>query len=126
MAKIMIVDDAAFMRQMLGNILKAEGHEICAEASNATEAVEKYKKLKPDLVTMDIVMPMMEELDGLGAVKEIIKFDPNAKILVVSVMAQHSLVMEAMRSGAKDFITKPFQPPRVTAAIKNILELPQK
>jgi two-component system chemotaxis response regulator CheY len=122
----MIVDDAAFMRQMLGNILKAEGHEICVEASNAVEAVEKYKEFKPDLVTMDIVMPMMEELDGLGAVKEIMKIDSNAKIVVVSVMAQHSLVVEAMHAGAKDFITKPFQPQRIIAAIKNVLQVPQK
>jgi two-component system chemotaxis response regulator CheY len=122
----MIVDDAAFMRQMLGNILRAEGHEICVEASNAIEAVEKYKEFKPDLVTMDIVMPMIEELDGLGAVKEIMKIDSNAKILVVSVMAQHSLVVEAMHAGAKDFITKPFQPQRIIAAIKNILQVPQK
>lgn len=126
MARIMIVDDAAFMRQMLGNILRAEGHEICVEASNAIEAVEKYKEFKPDLVTMDIVMPMIEELDGLGAVKEIMKIDSNAKILVVSVMAQHSLVVEAMHAGAKDFITKPFQPQRIIAAIKNILQVPQK
>jgi len=126
MARIMIVDDAAFMRQMLGNILKAEGHEICVEASNAIEAVEKYKEFKPDLVTMDIVMPMIEELDGLGAVKKIMKIDSNAKILVVSVMAQHSLVVEAMHVGAKDFITKPFQPQRIIAAIKNILQVPQK
>jgi len=123
MTKIMIVDDAAFMRQMLTKILVAEGFEICVEASNAKEAVEKYKRFKPDLVTMDIVMPMMEELDGIGAVREIIKFDPNAKILIVSAMAQQSLVVEAMRTGAKDFVTKPFQPSQVIEGIKNILKI---
>jgi two-component system chemotaxis response regulator CheY len=122
MAKIMIVDDAVFMRQMLAKILVAEGFEICVEASNAQEAVEKYKRFKPDLVTMDIVMPMMEELDGIGAVREIIKFDPNAKVLIVSVMAQQSLVVEAMAAGAKDFVIKPVQPKRLIEAVKNILK----
>lgn len=122
MTKVMIVDDAAFMRQMLAKILVAEGFEICVEASNAQEAVEKYKKFKPDLVTMDIVMPMMEELDGIGAVREIIKFDPNAKILIVSVMAQQSMIVEAMRAGAKDFVIKPVQPKRLIDAVKNILK----
>jgi len=120
--KVMIVDDAAFMRQMLARILVAEGFEICVEASSAQEAVEKYRKFKPDLVTMDIVMPMMEELDGIGAVREIIKFDPNAKILIVSVMAQRSLVVEAMRAGAKDFVIKPIQPKRLIDAVNNILK----
>jgi len=117
----MIVDDAVFMRQMLAKILIAEGYEICAEASSAVEAVEKYKHLKPDLVTMDIVMPMMEELDGIGAVKEIIKVDPEARILICSVMGQQSLVVEAIRAGAKDFVTKPVQPVRLLEAVHNIL-----
>ena len=126
MARIMIVDDAVFMRQMIAKILIAEGHEICAEASSAKEAVEKYKQIKPDLVTMDIVMPMMEELDGIGAVREIVKFDPNAKILVCSVMGQQSLVVEAIRAGAKDFVTKPVQPSRLIEAIKSALKAPEK
>lgn len=121
MAKIMIVDDAIFMRQMLAKILIAEGYEICTEASSAKEAVEKYKQYKPDLVTMDIVMPMMEELDGIGAVREIVKLDANAKILVCSVMGQQSLVVEAIRAGAKDFVTKPVQPVRLIEAVKNAL-----
>ena len=121
MARVLIVDDAAFMRQVLAKILTKEGFEICGEAGNAKEGVEKYKVLKPDLVTMDVVMPMMEELDGIGAVKEIIKLDPNAKILVVSVMAHQSLVTEAIRNGAKDFITKPFQPSRVIEAVDKVL-----
>jgi two-component system, chemotaxis family, chemotaxis protein CheY len=121
----MIVDDAIFMRQMLAKILIAEGFEICAEASCATEAVEKYKTIKPDLVTMDIVMPMMEELDGIGAVREIIKVDPEARIIICSVMGQQSLVVEAIRAGAKDFVTKPVQPIRLLEAVKNILKLNQ-
>lgn len=125
MKRIMIVDDAIFMRQMLTKILIAEGFEICGEASCATEAVEKYKAVKPDLVTMDIVMPMMEELDGIGAVKEIIKLDPEARIIICSVMGQQSLVVEAIRAGAKDFVTKPVQPVRLLEAVKNILKLNQ-
>lgn len=121
MAKILIVDDAVFMRQMLGKILAEQGHRICGEASNAREAVEKYKLLKPDLVTMDVVMPMMEEMDGIGAVKEIIKLDAEAKILIVSVMAHQNLVIEAIRAGAKDFITKPFKPSRVIEAVRKAL-----
>ncbi len=121
MARVMIVDDALFMRQMLIKILVGEGHEICAEASNAKEAVEKYKQFKPDFVTMDIVMPMMEELDGIGAVREIIKIDPKAKVLIVSAMGQQSLVVEAIRAGAKDFVSKPVQSTRLIEVIKNIL-----
>lgn len=120
----MIVDDASFMRQMLGKILIAEGFEICAEATDAKEAVEKYKKFRPDLVTMDIVMPMMEELDGIGAVREIIKIDPDAKVLICSVMAQQSLVVEAIQAGAKDFVVKPVKPGRLIEAVKNILKVP--
>jgi two-component system chemotaxis response regulator CheY len=123
MKKIMIVDDAIFMRQMLAKILVAEGYEICAEASCATEAVEKYKTVKPDLVTMDIVMPMMEELDGIGAVREIVKLDPEARIIICSVMGQQSLVVDAIRAGAKDFVTKPVQPVRLLEAVRNILKL---
>lgn len=122
MARIMIVDDALFMRQMLGKILIGGGHEICAEASNAKEAVEKYKQAKPDLVTVDIVMPMMEELDGIGAIREIIEFDPKARIVVVSAMGQHSLVAEAIRAGAKDFVNKPVNSARLIETINTILQ----
>ena len=120
----MIVDDALFMRQMLAKILIAEGHEICVEATNALEAVEKYKIHKPDLVTMDIVMPMMEELDGIGAVNEIIQFDPHAKILIVSAMSQQPIVVEAIRLGARDFLSKPVNPQRLKEVVKNILTEP--
>jgi len=119
--RILIVDDALFMRKMLADILKKEGFEICGEAENGKEAIEKYKELRPDIVTMDIVMPKMEEIDGIGAVREIIKFDPQAKIIMVSAMGQHALVVEAIQAGAKDFIVKPFQPSRVVEAVKRVL-----
>jgi len=122
MAKVMIVDDALFMRKMLSDILKKQGFEICAEAENGKDAVDKYQQLKPDVVTMDIVMPKVNDIDGIGAVKEIIKNDPGAKIIMVSAMGQHSLVVEAIQAGAKDFITKPFQPSRVLEAINRILK----
>ena len=121
MAKVLIVDDALFMRRMLSDILKKEGFEVCGEAENGKEAIEKYQQLKPDLVTMDIVMPKMDEIDGIAAVKEILKIDPQATIVMVSAMGQHSLVVEAIQAGAKDFVTKPFQPSRVIEAIKRVL-----
>lgn len=121
MAKVMIVDDALFMRKMLSDILKKEGFEVCAEAENGKDAIDKYQQLKPDVVTMDIVMPKVNEIDGIGAVKEIVKTDPKAKIIMVSAMGQHSLVVEAIQAGAKDFVTKPFQPSRVVEAINRIL-----
>lgn len=121
MAKVLVVDDALFMRKMLIDILKKEGFEVCGEAENGKDAIEQYKQLKPDLVTMDIVMPKMDEVDGIGAVREIMKTDPQAKIIMVSAMGQHVLVVEAIQAGAKDFITKPFQPSRITEALKRLL-----
>ena len=122
MKKIMIVDDAVFMRQVIAKTLLAEGYEICAEASTAKEAVDKYKQLRPDLVTMDIVMPRMEELDGIGAVREIVKFDPNAKVLICSVMGQQGLVLDAIRAGARDFVMKPIKSERLVLAVRILLE----
>jgi len=121
MAKVLVVDDALFMRKMLSDILKKEGFEVVGEADNGKDAVEKYRELKPDLVTMDIVMPKMEEIDGVAAVREIVKIDPQAKIIMVSAMGQHALVVEAIQAGAKDFIVKPFQPSRVAEAIRRVL-----
>ncbi|MFH1248390.1 MAG: response regulator [Candidatus Omnitrophota bacterium] len=120
-ARVLIVDDALFMRKMLSDILKKEGIEVCGEAENGKDAIMKYQQLKPELVTMDIVMPKVEEIDGIGAVREIIKADPQAKIIMVSAMGQHSLVVEAIQAGAKDFVTKPFQPSRVIEALKRVL-----
>ena len=121
MAKVLVVDDALFMRRMLSDILKKEGIEICGEAENGKDAIQKYQQLKPDLVTMDIVMPKIDEIDGIQAVREIIKTDPQAKIIMISAMGQHSLVVEAIQAGAKDFVTKPFQPSRVIEAVKRTL-----
>ncbi|MBU0633638.1 MAG: response regulator [Candidatus Omnitrophica bacterium] len=121
-AKVLVVDDAVFMRKMIGDILKKEGYEVAGEAENGKEAVDKYLELKPDLVTMDIVMPKVGDIDGIGAVKQIMEKDANAKILMVSAMGQHALVVEAIQAGAKDFVTKPFQPSRVLEAAKRVLE----
>ena len=119
MAKILIVDDAAFMRMMLKDILIKNGFEIAGEAPNGFKAIEFYKAEKPDLVTMDITMP---EMDGIQALKGIKAFDPSAKVIMCSAMGQQSMVMEAIKSGARDFIVKPFQPDRVLEAIKKVLE----
>jgi two-component system chemotaxis response regulator CheY len=113
-----VVDDAAFMRMMLKDILLKGGFEIAGEATNGAEAVRLYQELKPDLVTMDITMP---EVDGIAAVKEIKKIDPNAKVVMVSAMGQQAMVIEAIQAGASDFIVKPFQPDRVLEALKKAL-----
>ncbi|WP_425060868.1 Chemotaxis protein CheY [Sporomusa carbonis] len=113
--KVLIVDDAAFMRMMIKDILSKNGYEIIGEAENGLKAVEKYQELKPDLTTMDITMP---EMDGITAVKQIKKIDPGAKIIMCSAMGQQAMVIEAIQSGARDFIVKPFQPDRVLEAVR--------
>ncbi|SHG92863.1 response regulator [Tepidibacter thalassicus] len=115
---ILLVDDAAFMRMMIKDILVKNGYEVVGEAENGAKAIEKYKELKPDLVVMDITMP---EVDGIQAVKEIKKIDPNANIIMCSAMGQQAMVIEAIQSGAKDFIVKPFQADRVLEAVKKVL-----
>lgn len=115
---VLIVDDAAFMRMMIKDILTKNGFEIAGEAENGIQAVEKYEELNPDIVTMDITMP---EKDGIQALKEIKEKDPNANVLMCSAMGQQSMVIEAIQAGAKDFIVKPFQPERVMEAIKKSL-----
>ena len=119
MKKVLIVDDTKFMRNILASILKKKDLEIAGEAVNGAEAIEKYKELRPDIVTMDIIMP---EVDGIQAVKEILKFDPEAKILMCSAMGQQALVIEAIQAGAKDFVIKPFQPTRVLEAVDRTLQ----
>ncbi|WP_373472009.1 response regulator [Carnobacterium alterfunditum] len=111
---VMIVDDAAFMRMKLKDILEKNGYKVVAEAQNGVEAVEKYKVEKPNLVTMDITMP---EMDGVDALKEIKAFDPAARVVMCSAMGQQGMVMDAIRSGAVDFIVKPFDSDRVIKAL---------
>jgi two-component system, chemotaxis family, chemotaxis protein CheY len=118
MARVLIVDDATFMRMMVKDILEKNGYEVIGEASNGIKAVEIYKAEKPDIVTMDITMP---EMDGIEAVKQIKAFDPSAKVVMCSAMGQQSMVMDAIKAGAKDFIVKPFQADRVLEAIKKVL-----
>jgi two-component system chemotaxis response regulator CheY len=119
MAKgVLIVDDAAFMRMMIKDILSKNGYQVVGEAENGIKAVEKYAELKPDLVIMDITMP---EMDGIEAVKRIRAADPGATIVMCSAMGQQAMVIEAIQAGAKDFIVKPFQPERVLEAVNKVL-----
>ena len=119
MAKnILIVDDAAFMRMMIKDILTKNGYNVVGEAENGKVAVDKYLELKPDLVLMDITMP---EMDGIEALKAIRAKDANACVIMCSAMGQQAMVIEAIQSGAKDFIVKPFQAERVLEAVKKVI-----
>ncbi|HEY8376679.1 MAG TPA: response regulator, partial [Nannocystis sp.] len=111
-------DDAIFMRSMIADILKQAGFEVVGEAETGAEAVARYRELKPDLVTMDIVMP---DMGGIDAVRQIMAEDPNAKVLMCSAMGQQALVVEAIQAGARDFVVKPFQPSRVLEAVQRVL-----
>ena len=115
---VLICDDAIFMRTMVGDILTQAGFDVVGEAETGIEAVERFRELRPDLVTMDIVMP---DMGGIDAVREIVKHDPDAKILMCSAMGQQALVVEAIQAGAKDFVVKPFQPSRVIEAVQRVL-----
>ena len=117
MSKVMVVDDAAFMRITIKNMLKKSPHEVIGEAENGRVAVERYKALNPDVVTMDITMP---EMDGLTALKEIMSMDPSANVIMVSAMGQEAMVREAIMSGAKGFIVKPFKEDGILAAIDKL------
>ena len=117
-SRILVVDDAAFMRMMIKDILGKNGYEIVGEAENGAKAVEKYKDLVPDLVIMDITMP---EMDGIQAVKAIKSLNGDAKIIMCSAMGQQAMVIESIQSGAKDFIVKPFQAERVIEAVRKVL-----
>lgn len=116
--RILIVDDAAFMRMMIKDILMKNGYEVVGEAQDGKQAIEKYKELEPDLVTMDITMP---EMDGITALKEIRQMNPEAKVIMCSAMGQQAMVIDAIQAGAKDFIVKPFQADRVIEAIQKAL-----
>lgn len=117
MAKVLVVDDAQFMRMRAVKLLTQNGYE-CVEAENGVQAVDKYKSEKPDAVMLDITMP---DMDGLEALKQIQKIDSNAKVAMVTAMGQQSIVMEAIKAGAKDFVVKPFDPNRVLAAVQKML-----
>ena len=116
--RILITDDALFMRVTLKNILTQHGYEVVGEAENGAEAVKLYSELKPDLVTMDITMP---EMDGIEALKQIRAADGNANVVMCTAMGQKGMVVEAIQAGAKDFIVKPFQPERVIEAVEKLL-----
>ena len=116
--RVLIVDDAIFMRNMIKDIFASGGFEVVGEAANGLEAVEKYKELHPDLATMDIVMPFKS---GIEATREIIKFDQNAVVVMCSALGQEALVMEAIEAGASDFIVKPFKSEDVISVVKKVL-----
>ncbi len=118
MARILVVDDAAFMRKMVSDALIKGGHEVVGEAGNGAEAIDRYRDLKPDLTTLDITMP---EKDGIAALKEIIELDPQAKVVMCSALGQESKVLESIKLGAKDFVVKPFKPDRVIDAVGKAL-----
>src|SRR3954462_1477603 len=107
MARILVVDDAAFMRKMVSDALTKGGHEVVGEAGNGTEAVERFQELKPELTTLDITMP---EKDGLAALKEIIALDPGARVIMCSALGQEPKVPESTKAGARAFVVKPFRP----------------
>jgi two-component system chemotaxis response regulator CheY len=118
MARILVVDDAAFMRKMVKDALSAAGHEVVGEAGNGAEAVARFQELKPDLLTLDITMP---EKDGLAALADIIGSDPDARVVMCSALGQETKVVQALRLGAKDFVVKPFQADRVVEAVGKAL-----
>jgi two-component system chemotaxis response regulator CheY len=117
-ARVLVVDDAIFMRKMISDILEGNGMEIVGEADTGALAVEKYKELKPDLVTMDIIMP---EMNGIDAVRQIMSNDSQARIVMCSALGQQALVQDALTAGAKDFLIKPFNPSRVIEVVTKIL-----
>ena len=119
MARVLVADDASFMRQMIRDIIEPEGYEVVGEASDGVEVVEKFRELHPDLVMMDIVMP---KRSGIDAVKAIKAEDPTAAVVMCSALGQETLVMEAIQAGAKDFIVKPFKPDNVLQTLSKVLE----
>ena len=119
MAKILICDDSAFMRMMLRKVLEDNGHEIIGEAGDGKQAVQMYRQLTPELTTMDITMPKM---DGIEAVKHIHEEDPVARIIMVTAIGQRSVIADAIKAGASDFIVKPFEPSQVVATINKVLD----
>jgi len=121
--RVLIVDDALFMRRMIRDIFSREGFEVVGEAENGAEAVRLHRELKPDLTTMDIVMPV---LDGLSALREVVRMDPRANVIMVSALGQESLIAEAIEAGAREFIVKPFQASRVLKVVQSALGLDER
>ncbi|MGH7394921.1 MAG: response regulator [Candidatus Methylomirabilales bacterium] len=121
--RVLIVDDALFMRRMIRDIFSREGFEVVGEAENGAEAVRLHRDLKPDLTTMDIVMPV---LDGLSALREVVRMDPRATVIMVSALGQESLIAEAIEAGAREFIVKPFQASRVLKVVQSALGLDER
>ena len=120
MTTVLVVDDAMFMRATMRRMLEEHQFEIIGEAANGLEAIEQYKKLQPDIVTMDITMP---GISGIEAVQEIISIDPLAKIVMVTALGQQKLIVDALDAGAKDFLTKPFDPNQLIQVLRNVIEL---
>jgi two-component system chemotaxis response regulator CheY len=118
MARVLVVDDAAFMRKMVTDALAKGGHEVVGEAGNGEEAIARFQELKPEVMTLDITMP---EKDGLEALKEIVALDPGARVVMCSALGQETKVLEAIKAGAKDFVVKPFQADRVLEAVSKAL-----
>lgn len=116
--RVLVVDDAIFMRKMISDILISNGMDVVGEADTGSVAIERYLELKPDLVTMDIIMP---EMNGIDAVRKIIEADSNARIVMCSALGQQALVQDAMAAGAKDFLIKPFNPSRVIEVVMKVL-----
>ncbi|MBO2536580.1 MULTISPECIES: response regulator [Rummeliibacillus] len=119
MSTVLVVDDTLFMRNAITTMLEEAGFVVIGEAENGKQAIEQYFKLQPDIVTMDVTMPVMS---GLEATKEIVKDDPNAKICVVTALGQQKLILQALKNGAKDFITKPFERERLVSTIRQMIE----
>jgi two-component system chemotaxis response regulator CheY len=117
--RVLVADDARFMRQLIREIIEPEGFEVVGEAADGRAAVEEFQKLQPDLVTMDIVMP---KRSGIDALREILSLDATAKVAMVSALGQEALVMEAIQAGASDYIVKPFKPEAVIATLRKIAE----
>ena len=120
MPTVMVVDDALFMRVAIGNMFKVWGFEVIAEAANGRDAVKNYFQFQPDIVTMDLTMPIMS---GIDALREIMQSDSNAKIIMITALGQQRVIVEAIESGAKDFITKPFTEQKLKEVVYNVLNI---
>jgi two-component system, chemotaxis family, chemotaxis protein CheY len=118
MARVLVVDDAMFIRHIIGDLLRQHGHEVVGEAANGLEAVERYRELKPDVTTLDITMP---EMDGIAALREILEQDPSARVIMCSALKEKPKVLEALQAGARDYILKPVKPERVLEAVEKVL-----